>query len=133
MGKSVVSRQRPTSSQFEQGDPTRSNVTLPFPFDEDWFPCPLCQGLVAVKSSKRGKPYVVCDLCGVQPFVRKLEGIRRLRLILSSGQAAGSMRLGRLLEFYDYLTRRLDEVRKIINALREKKRELQAHGQRKSK
>jgi hypothetical protein len=71
------------------------------------------------------------------------------------------MRLGRLLEFYDYLIRRLFEVRKIknlqggvpaldeeekllvsqcqktrkilISALREKRRELEAHRPRRSK
>ena len=155
MVKSIVSRRPKTSSQSDQGDPTRSNVTLPLPVDEDWFPCPLCQGLLAVKSSKKGKPYVVCDLCGVQLFIRKPEGIRRFRLMLSSERVRGSMRLGRLLEFYDYLTRRLYEVRTIknlqegdpaldeeekllvsqrqknreilINVLREKKRQLEAY------
>ena len=159
MARSTRSRRPPTSSQCDEVM-TDANVTLPIPVGQDWFPCPLCQGLVPVKSSKKDKPYVVCDLCGVQMFVRKPEGVRRLGLMLSRGPTRGSMRLSRLLELHDYLARRLDEVRKIttfhggdtaldeeenlllsqrktretlINALREKKRELQGQKRDKAK
>ena len=40
-------------------------------------PCFLCGGLVLVKYSKRGKPYFICDPCGVQAFIRRDEGIKR--------------------------------------------------------
>jgi hypothetical protein len=116
---------------------------------------------VLVKNTKKGKPYVICDRCGVQMFVRKPEGVRRFRVMLGSGPVRGSMRLSRLLELYDYLTARLDEVRKIrrvhggnsglddeekllrsqhhqsrevlIKALKDKKRQLQARRRRSAK
>ncbi|MFQ5876058.1 MAG: hypothetical protein ACE5JL_19970, partial [Dehalococcoidia bacterium] len=43
------------------------------------FPCPLCGSRREVKETKKGKPYLVCDHCGVQLFVRYKEGIVRLR------------------------------------------------------
>jgi hypothetical protein len=94
-------------------------------------------------------------------FVRKPEGVQKFRLMLGSEPVRGSMRLSRLLEFYDYLTGRVDEVRKIkgvhggntgladeeklllsqrnqsrevlIKALQDKKRQLQAHRRRSAK
>jgi hypothetical protein len=41
-------------------------------------PCPVCGVLVPVKSTHRGKPYWQCDGCGVQVFVRRQEGMKRL-------------------------------------------------------
>ena len=40
------------------------------------FPCPVCTGPLDVRQSKKGKPYVVCDYCGIQMFVRNTAGIR---------------------------------------------------------
>lgn len=43
------------------------------------FPCPLCgEGLGIRLDVKHGKPYVICDSCGVQMFVRRKRGIERL-------------------------------------------------------
>jgi ribosomal protein L37AE/L43A len=42
-------------------------------------PCPVCDILVPVKLTHRGKPYWQCDSCGVQVFVRRKEGIERFR------------------------------------------------------
>ena len=39
------------------------------------FPCPICKDPLDVRKSKKGKPYVVCDCCGVQMFVRNRVGI----------------------------------------------------------
>jgi transcription elongation factor Elf1 len=39
------------------------------------FPCPVCTELREVKLTKKKKPYVVCDPCGIQLFVRGLAGI----------------------------------------------------------
>lgn len=41
-------------------------------------PCPVCKESVPVKRTHRGKPYWQCDGCGVQVFVRRQEGIKRL-------------------------------------------------------
>ena len=39
------------------------------------FPCPVCTEALEVRESKKGKPYVICDPCGVQMFVRQRGGI----------------------------------------------------------
>lgn len=44
----------------------------------DQAPCFLCGDLVQIKYSKRQKPYLVCNSCGVQIFIRGLPGIARL-------------------------------------------------------
>lgn len=47
-------------------------------FKDALLPCPLCERDLNIKLSKKNKPYVVCDLCGVQLFIRKKEGINIL-------------------------------------------------------
>lgn len=39
------------------------------------FPCPVCMRALDVRQSKKHKPYVVCEPCGIQVFVRGPEGI----------------------------------------------------------
>ena len=41
--------------------------------------CFLCNEPVPVKKTRKGKPYMVCDRCGLQMFVRYEKGIKRLR------------------------------------------------------
>jgi DNA-directed RNA polymerase subunit RPC12/RpoP len=41
-------------------------------------PCPVCDEEVPVKLTHRDKPYWQCDECGVQVFVRRQEGMKRL-------------------------------------------------------
>ena len=67
-----------------------------------------------VKRDKRDKPYVVCDRpCGLQMFVRRPEGIRRLVLLVERESGNSSHSLNRLLELYDFLSSRLREIRTI--------------------
>lgn len=40
------------------------------------FPCPLCGKGLDVRQTKKKKPYVICDGCGVQLFVRSQAGMR---------------------------------------------------------
>ena len=59
------------------------------------FPCPLCADGLAILSSKRGKPYCVCNACGIQLFFRGKAGISRLlqmvkHEILIPGKADGA-------------------------------------------
>lgn len=67
------------------------NVTLPTPdralgeFADREFPCPLCGAGLPILASKRKKPYVICNLCGVQLFVRGKAGIMRLREMATLG------------------------------------------------
>jgi len=41
--------------------------------------CFLCQTSLEIRTSKREKPYLVCDDCGIQIFFRLPKGIRRLK------------------------------------------------------
>ncbi len=59
------------------------------------FPCPLCGAGLAILASKRGKPYCVCNPCGIQLFFRGKPGISRLLQmvkgeILIPGKADGA-------------------------------------------
>ena len=50
------------------------------------FPCPVCGEALDVRESKKDKPYVVCDACGVQMFVRNEAGIRRLEQLVQAAK-----------------------------------------------
>ena len=39
------------------------------------FPCPVCTSPREVRTTKKDKPYIICDPCGVQLFVRGPSGI----------------------------------------------------------
>lgn len=40
--------------------------------------CPVCGRELSLRESKNGKPYLVCDRCGMQMFVRSQSGIDKL-------------------------------------------------------
>ena len=42
-------------------------------------PCFLCGNSVEVKDTVKGKPYFICDPCGLQAFIRRAKGIERLK------------------------------------------------------
>ncbi len=46
------------------------------------FPCPVCTQAREVRLTKKDKPYLVCDPCGVQIFVRGPAGIEEFRRLL---------------------------------------------------
>ena len=53
------------------------------------FPCPVCTGPREVLMTKKDKPYLTCDPCGVQVFVRGPGGISEFnRLLQNSSQEA---------------------------------------------
>ena len=56
------------------GENDQRNVTLGKKDKRKYFPCPLCDNNKLVKYSKKLKPYIVCNSCGVQLFVRNKEG-----------------------------------------------------------
>jgi predicted RNA-binding Zn-ribbon protein involved in translation (DUF1610 family) len=49
---------------------------------EPMFPCPVCTQAREVRVTKKDKPYLVCDPCGVQVFVRGTAGIEEFRRLL---------------------------------------------------
>ena len=48
------------------------------------FPCPVCGIGLGIRKSQKGKPYCVCDSCGIQLFVRGKLGITRLKELVKS-------------------------------------------------
>lgn len=47
------------------------------------FPCPLCGQGLDVRQTKKKKPYVICDPCGVQLFVRSKAGMHIFEKLVS--------------------------------------------------
>jgi hypothetical protein len=47
-------------------------------------PCPVCAAGLPFRFSCKGKPYCVCDACGIQIFFRGERGIARLRELVQS-------------------------------------------------
>ncbi len=47
------------------------------------FPCPLCGQGLDVRQTKKKKPYVICDPCGVQLFVRSKAGMHIFEQLVS--------------------------------------------------
>ena len=60
------------------------------------FPCCVCGEPREVRTTKKGKPYMICDPCGVQMFVRVETGIRRFEQLVED--AAGNNIWKRLAE-----------------------------------
>jgi DNA-directed RNA polymerase subunit RPC12/RpoP len=56
-------------------------------------PCVLCGRLLQQREDKNGKPYFVCDECGVQLFVRGPNGRERLIHLLSRSNHTPSNKL----------------------------------------
>jgi len=50
------------------------------------FPCPLCGKPLDVRATKKKKPYVICDPCGVQLFIRSKAGMRSFEQLVSDAE-----------------------------------------------
>lgn len=59
--------------------------------EERRFPCPVCMRPLEVKMTKKDKPYIVCDPCGVQVFVRGPAGIEEFNRLLERGSRSGAL------------------------------------------
>ena len=53
------------------------------------FPCPVCTGAREVRITKKNKPYITCDPCGVQLFVRGPGGIDAFNRLADDPGALG--------------------------------------------
>lgn len=51
---------------------------------EKLIPCFLCGNGAEIKTTKKNKPYFMCEPCGVQVFIRRKKGISRLNELLKS-------------------------------------------------
>jgi DNA-directed RNA polymerase subunit RPC12/RpoP len=52
------------------------------------FPCPVCMSPLDVKTTKKDKPYIICDPCGIQLFVRGPLGIGAFNRIIERANRA---------------------------------------------
>ena len=55
------------------------------------FPCPVCAARLEVRTSKKDKPYVVCDPCGVQMFVRSRSGIEKFVALVERAESGDAL------------------------------------------
>lgn len=53
------------------------------------FPCPVCTRPLEVRLTKKNKPYVTCDPCGVQVFIRGPAGIEEFKRLIERGNRDG--------------------------------------------
>jgi predicted RNA-binding Zn-ribbon protein involved in translation (DUF1610 family) len=53
------------------------------------FPCPVCARPIQVRMTKKDKPYITCDPCGVQVFVRGPAGIAEFQRLIERGNRDG--------------------------------------------
>jgi hypothetical protein len=51
-------------------------------------PCFLCGRKLNTRFSKHKKPYFVCDSCGIQLFIRRQQGIKRLQALFKNTEHA---------------------------------------------
>ncbi len=65
------------------------NLKMPLLKRDRAFPCPICNTPLDVRESKKDEPYVVCDYCGIQMFVRNPAGIRAFRRQVESADRKG--------------------------------------------
>ena len=72
-----------------------------FKSDKQMFPCPVCAQPREIKQTKKRKPYIVCDSCGLQLFVRGRSGVEAFdRLAERAGESDVWARLGNLEKRY---------------------------------
>jgi hypothetical protein len=50
------------------------------------FPCPVCAQRCDVRITKKRKPYITCDPCGIQLFVRGPAGITAFNRLLARAE-----------------------------------------------
>jgi transcription elongation factor Elf1 len=61
-------------------------MPLELRFGPTRFPCPLCGQGLDVRQTKKKKPYVICDPCGVQLFVRSKKGMHIFEELVSNAE-----------------------------------------------
>ncbi len=53
------------------------------------FPCPVCTEPREVRVTKKDKPYLVCDPCGIQLFIRGPAGIEEFKRLVERTSGDG--------------------------------------------
>ena len=81
-----------------------------------FIPCLLCGRTLEKRTSKTGKPYFVCDPCGIQLFVRRKAGIERLAALMRAAEKNA-------IPFYEH-AHRLFEIQAVLADIRGTKAEV---------
>jgi hypothetical protein len=82
-------------------------------------PCFLCGKKLYVRTDKNGKPYLICDPCGSQHFIRRKQGMERLAELdhyFHQEKAGLAERMGSLLRMRARL-HEIDKLKKEIQRL----------------
>jgi len=87
-------------------------------------PCFLCGKTLKVKKTKTNKPYFICEICGLQAFVRYKAGIRKFQTLLVALEEGGEKFLS--------LNKSSFEVLSLVSRLNELKEKLDKVNQNKS-
>ena len=102
------------ASDIMQDKTVDANVTLGDQHDEgrnQYFPCPICFGILEVRHDKNSKPYCICNDCGVQLFIRGKEGIKKFKNLISDyNYKVKSQILIELIDYYERLKEKLCEI-----------------------
>ena len=81
-------------------------------------PCFLCGNQIEVKNTIKGKPYFICDPCGLQAFIRRAKGEIKLReWMQSNGEIFNKKSGGVILE----MVSQLEAVKAKLKETRDKK------------
>jgi hypothetical protein len=73
------------------------------------FPCPVCTDPREVRLTKKRKPYITCDPCGIQVFIRGPAGIAAFERLVDRGTKE------------DLWTRLSEGARKAVRTLNKKR------------
>jgi len=90
-----------------------ANVTLGISSEDDiqYFPCPICFEMLEVKYTTKSKPYLTCNNCFVQLFVRGKEGITKfMNLIPNYNYKVKSQKLIEIIDYIEELNKKLSEI-----------------------
>ena len=86
-------------------------------------PCFLCGKSLSVKKSKSNKPYFICEICGLQTFVRYKAGIESFRKLLATMSEDGDKYLSVNKSSFEVLSlvSRLNELKEQLDRIEENK------------
>lgn len=80
--------------------------------NEYYFPCPVCKKILKVEITKNQKPYLTCNDCGVQLFVRGKQGITKLSKLIGKIKLKGDSKdLINTVDLFNSLKEKLEEIR----------------------
>jgi|SRR5213595_2324088 len=85
-----------------------------------FLPCLLCGNKLEKRTDKNGKPYFVCDPCGIQLFVRRKQGIGLLEEVFRNIRRAAIP--------FRVHAKNLHEIRALIKEIGEVKTEINKIG-----